>query len=152
MLSTGLNEGVETGQRDEMKTLLVVAGLVIEQGRVLMTQRREDSLHGLLWEFPGGKMEEGEEPRQALKRELEEELGIEVEVGRFFEATFYLYPEFPLLLLVYHCRIVRGVARPLKARDLRWVNLQQMKELTLPPADEPIRKSLSSSQEEVLLL
>jgi 8-oxo-dGTP diphosphatase len=151
MLSTGLNEGVETGQRAEMKTLSVVAGLIIEQGRVLMTQRREDSLHGLLWEFPGGKMEEGEEPRQALKRELEEELGIEAEVGRLFEATFHLYPEFPLLLLVYHCRIVRGVAKPLKARDLRWVNLQQMKELTLPPADEPIRKNLCSSEEVRLL-
>ncbi len=134
------------------RRMKVLAAVISKNGRILIARRKSADRFGGQWEFPGGKMEEGEEPRQALKRELEEELGIEVEVGRFFEATFHLYPEFPLLLLVYHCRIVRGVARPLKARDLRWVNLQQMKELTLPPADEPIRKNLSSSQEEVLLL
>ena len=127
-----------------MKTLIVSAALIIEQERVLVTQRKEGSSLGLLWEFPGGKIEEDEEPRQALQRELWEELGIEVEVGAFFGATFHRYPEYPVLLLVYSCRVEKGDPRPLKSRDLRWVSFDELKELTMPPADEPIRRQLSS--------
>jgi mutator protein MutT len=107
----------------------------------------EKSSQGLLWEFPGGKLEERETPREALRRELKEELDIDVEVGTIFETVYYPYPESPILLLAYHCRIVKGVLKPLGCRDLRWVNLRELKELVMPPADDPIRGHLFSSEE-----
>ena len=125
-----------------MKAIIVAAGLIAREGRILITQRREGDHWGLLWEFPGGKVEEGEEPRQALERELREELGIEGEAGAIFDATFYFYPEHPILLLVYHCQIKGGIPRPLGCRDLRWASLKELRELTMPPADESIRSHL----------
>jgi len=139
-----LRRRVGTEWKDEVKTLIVSAALIIERGKILITQRKEGASLGLLWEFPGGKIEECEEPRQALQRELQEELGIEVKVGPFFGASFYPYPECPVLLLVYSCSVKKGVPRPLKSRDLRWVSFDELKELTMPPADEPIRRQLSS--------
>jgi 8-oxo-dGTP diphosphatase len=133
-----------------MKTIIVTAGVVIEQGKVLVTQRKEDSSQGLLWEFPGGKVKEGEGPREALRRELKEELDIEVEVGMIFEAIYHPYPKYPILLLGYHCRIEKGVLKPLGCHDLRWVNLKELKVLVMPPADDPIRKHLCSSEERFL--
>jgi len=133
--------------RDEMKTVIVTAALIIEQGKILVTQRKKDSPHGLLWEFPGGKVKEGEEPRDALRRELKEELDVEVEVGMIFDAIFYSYPEYPILLLVYRCRIEKGSLRPIGCHDLRWVNLRELEKLAMPPADDPIRKHLGSFEE-----
>jgi 8-oxo-dGTP diphosphatase len=128
-----------------MKTIIVTAGVIIEQGKVLVTQRKADSSHGLLWEFPGGKVKEGEEPREALRRELKEELDIEAEVGTIFSTVLHPYPNDPILLLVYQCRVEKGILKPLGCHDLRWVNLRELKRLVMPPADDPIRKHLCSS-------
>jgi 8-oxo-dGTP diphosphatase len=128
-----------------MKILIVTAGVIIEQGKVLVAQRKEGSSQGLLWEFPGGKLKEGETPREALRRELKEELDIEVEVGTIFEAVYYPYPKSPILLLAYQCRILKGILKPLGCHDLQWVSLEELKELVMPPADAPIRKHLFSS-------
>ena len=128
-----------------MKTIIVTAGVIIEQGKVLVTQRKADSSHGLLWEFPGGKVKEGEEPREALRRELKEELDIEAEVGTIFETVLHPYPNDPILLLVYQCRVEKGILKPLGCHDLRWVNLRELQRLVMPPADDPIRKHLCSS-------
>jgi len=135
-----------------LKTIIVTAGVIVEQGKILVTQRREDSPHGLLWEFPGGKVKEGEEPREALRRELKEELDIEAEVGMIGEAVFHTYPEHPILLLTYHCRIEKGIPKLIGCHDLRWVNPDELEKLDMPPADDPIRKRLCSSEEDSLLL
>ncbi|MGQ9645758.1 MAG: (deoxy)nucleoside triphosphate pyrophosphohydrolase [Thermodesulfobacteriota bacterium] len=134
-----------------MKTLIVVAGLMVEDGKILVTKRREDSPHGGLWEFPGGKVNEGEEPRQALRRELREELDIDVEVGRIFDAIFEPAAEGPLLLLAFRCRKLKGVVKPLGCADLRWVSLKDLEGLAMPPADDPIRRRLCSPEEEGFL-
>jgi len=133
-----------------METVIVAAGLIIEERKILVTQRKEDAHQGLLWEFPGGKVMETEEPRQALKRELREELGIEAEVGAMFEVVFHTYPEFSVLLLVYRCRIRKGVPQPLACRALQWVDLRDLEQLPMPPADTPVRSSLLLSKEEPL--
>jgi 8-oxo-dGTP diphosphatase len=125
-----------------MKTIIVTAGVIVQKGRVLVAQRREDSPHGLLWEFPGGKVKEGEEPREALRRELKEELDIEAEVGKIFDAVFHPYPACPVLLLVYCCRIVKGDPKPLESLRLKWVGLRELEGLAMPQADGPIRKRL----------
>jgi 8-oxo-dGTP diphosphatase len=138
--------------RDEMKTVIVTAALVIEQGKILVTQRKKDSSQGLLWEFPGGKVKEGEEPREALRRDLKEELDVEVKVGMLFDAVFYSYPEYPILLLVYRCWIEKGFLKPIGCHDLRWVSLQELEKLPMPPADDPIRKHLESSEKPLFSL
>jgi 8-oxo-dGTP diphosphatase len=135
-----------------LETLIVVAGLMIEEGKVLVSQRKEDSPHGGLWEFPGGKVTEGEEPREALRRELKEELDIEVEVGRIFDAIFEPHPEGSILLLVFRCRKTKGNLKPLECADLRWVPLKDLEGLAMPPADEPVRKRLCSPDESARLL
>jgi 8-oxo-dGTP diphosphatase len=124
--------------------------MTIEQGKLLVTQRKKDASHGLLWEFPGGKVEDGEDPREALRRELMEELDVEVEVGRLFDAVFYFYPEFPILLLVYRCRVEKGSLKPIGCHRLRWVTLKELEALAMPPADDPVRKHLSSFNRGVL--
>ena len=121
-----------------MKTVIVTAAVILEKGTVLVTQRGEKSHYGLFWEFPGGKVKEGEDPRQALRRELEEELGIDAAVGTLFDVVFYVYPEYPVLLLIYSCRVEKGVPSPLGCRDLRWVKLDDLGRLTMLPADAPI--------------
>jgi len=146
MPSIGRKKAAGIASRGEMKTVIVTAALIIEQGKILITQRKKDSSQGLLWEFPGGKVKEREEPREALGRELKEELDVEVEVGMLFDAVFHSYPEYPILLLVYRCRIVKGSLKPIGCHDLRWVSLREVEKLAMPPADDPIRKHLSSSE------
>jgi 8-oxo-dGTP diphosphatase len=151
MPSIGRRRLAGIASRDEMKTVIVAAGLTIERGKILVTQRKNDSSHGLLWEFPGGKVEEGEDPRGALRRELQEELDVEVNVGELFDAVFYFYPEYPILLLVYRCRVEKGSPKPIGCHDLRWVTLRELETLVMPPADDPIRKHLFYSERKVLL-
>ena len=144
MPSTAPREEAGIGSRDEMKTVIVTSALIMKGGKVLLTQRREEDALGLLWEFPGGKVEDGEDPRQALKRELQEELGIEGEVGALFDGSYAYYPMHPILLLVYDCQIRDGVPKPLGCQDLRWVGFNELGFLAMPPADEPIRSRLLS--------
>ena len=89
-------------------------------------------------------MKEREDPREALRRELKEELDVEVEVGMIFDAVFHSYPEYPILLLVYRCRIDKGSLKPVGCHDLRWVTLKELGELPMPPADDPVRKHLGA--------
>ncbi len=142
MPSIGRRNAAGIASRGEMKTMVVTAALIIEQGKILVTQRKKGSSHALLWEFPGGKVKEGEEPREALRRELAEELEVEVEVGMIFDAVFYSYPEYPVLLLIYRCRVEKGPPRPIACQDLRWVTLRELEKLAMPPADDPVRKHL----------
>jgi len=128
-----------------MKTVIVTAGVIMGHGKVLVAQRKQGSPQALLWEFPGGKVKEGEEPREALRRELKEELDIDVSVGTILEAVFHPYPDNPILLLAYHCRIEKGLLKALECHEVRWVDLTELKGLAMPPADDPIRNRLCSS-------
>ena len=122
---------------------LVVAGLIIgDDGRVLITQRRADQSLPLQWEFPGGKVEPGEAPVAALVRELREEIGVEVAVGRIWDVLFHAYPAFDLVMLVYACRIVSGEPRAVEVADLRWVLPGELASWDILPADRPLVQRL----------
>jgi 8-oxo-dGTP diphosphatase len=144
MPSIAPRERAGTGSRDSVKTLLVVAALIVGEERILVTRRKKDTSYGLLWEFPGGKIEKEEEPRQALQRELKEELGIRVEVRDLFEVVFHDYSDYSVLLLVYRCRIEEGIPEPLGCHELRWVKPGEITGLGMLPADQSIQKRLSS--------
>jgi 8-oxo-dGTP diphosphatase len=125
---------------------LVVAGLIVGAGgRVLITQRRADQSLPLQWEFPGGKVEPGESPEAALSRELAEELGIEVQIGRIWDVLFHAYPGFDLVMLVYACRLSAGSKPPaaVEVADLAWVRIDELSRWDVLPADRPLVERLA---------
>ena len=124
-----------------MKRLLVTAVALIDaDGRVLLAKRPEGKTLAGLWEFPGGKVEDGEHPEAALIRELREELGIDVEQSCLAPLTFasHAYEDFHLLMPLYVCRRWKGLARPLEGQELKWVKAQDLKNHPMPPADLPL--------------
>lgn len=124
-----------------MKMLLVVACALIDADRrVLIAQRPADKSFGGLWEFPGGKVENGETPEQALIRELAEELGIETQEACLAPLTFasHNYQDFHLLMPLYVCRKWRGVVTAHEHQALKWVRPQGLRDYPMPPADAPL--------------
>ncbi len=124
-----------------MKLLLVVACALIDaDNRVLVAQRPQGKALAGLWEFPGGKLEAGERPEPALIRELAEELGIAVKEDCLAPLTFasYAYPEFHLLMPLYICRRWEGQVSSREGQPLKWVRPGKLRELAMPPADEPL--------------
>ncbi|WP_076068314.1 (deoxy)nucleoside triphosphate pyrophosphohydrolase [Sphingomonas montana] len=125
-----------------MTTMLpvVAAALVDGDGRVLVQQRPPGRAMAGLWEFPGGKMEAGETPEQALIRELREELAIDVTAACLAPACFASAPlgERHLLLLLFVCRKWSGVPVPLEATALQWLRPVALHRLAMPPADRPL--------------
>jgi 8-oxo-dGTP diphosphatase len=123
---------------------LVVAALVRDGGRILVSRRRADQPMPLLWEFPGGKVEPGEDPVVALAREVREELGCHVRVGRIHEVVFHAYEAFDLVMLVYACEIVAGTPSAVQVAEIAWVEARQLPELELLPADYPLARALAA--------
>ncbi|UCD71601.1 MAG: (deoxy)nucleoside triphosphate pyrophosphohydrolase [Syntrophobacterales bacterium] len=121
---------------------IVTAGIVIRKGRVLVTKRTPKSHGGLLWEFPGGKMESGEDPKACVERELSEELDIEVKAGEILEVVYHRYDRYPILLLGYRCELKEGAPRAVGCHEYRWVGKGELKGLSMPEADKPIRDKL----------
>ncbi len=119
---------------------VVAAALIDPSGRILLQKRRQGRAMAGLWEFPGGKVEPFETPEAALVRELQEELGIQVDPGALVPACFASAPlgEAHLILLLYHCRHWSGTPEPLDAADLKWSLPVEMKAEEMPPADQPL--------------
>lgn len=128
----------------EAPTLLVAAAVLIEGTRVLLTQRKAGTHLAGAWEFPGGKVRAGEDPRQALVRELREELGIDAVVGEVMEVTFHRYPERSVLLLFYETRRAPHSPPPraLDVADYRWAGEDELDEATFPPADVAVLRKV----------
>ena len=108
-----------------------------------MSRRRPDQSLPGCWEFPGGKIEPGESPAQALEREIEEELGCRIGVGTIFEVVFFAYPTFDLVMLVYRCEIVAGVPSARSVAEVAWFEPAAIPALSLPPADYPLARRLA---------
>jgi 8-oxo-dGTP diphosphatase len=115
--------------------VVVAAAVVVREGRVLLTRRKEGQHLAGIWEFPGGKLEEGESPEAAVVRECREECGIEVEVSDILDVTHHRYPEKDLLLLFYLCSLRAGEVQHLHVADHAWVAPSALEEYPLPPAD-----------------
>ena len=124
-----------------MKLVLVAACALIDtDSRVLIAQRPEGRSMAGLWEFPGGKVETGERPEEALIRELKEELGITVKEACLAPLTFasHTYADFQLLMPLYVCRRWEGMVTPLEGQQITWVRPTKLKDSPMPPADLPL--------------
>lgn len=123
-----------------MPLFVTAVALVDRDGRVLVQQRSAHRSMAGLWEFPGGKVELGETPEQALIRELREELGIETSSACLAPACFAseALGEQHLILLLYVCRKWTGMPQPLDAAALKWVRPVELHGLDMPPADKPL--------------
>jgi 8-oxo-dGTP diphosphatase len=124
-----------------VKLILVAAcALVDPDGRVLIAQRPPGKAMAGLWELPGGKVEDGERPEDALIRELEEELGIVVNEACLAPLTFasHSYPDFHLLMPLYVCRRWDGTATAREHAKLAWVRPNRLRDYPMPPADAPL--------------
>ncbi len=131
----------ESHDLEKNPTLTVVAAALLDgAGRILLQQRAPGRAMAGLWEFPGGKVEDGELPEAALARELREELGIDIEAADFVPACFASAPVAgrQMILLLYLCRRWRGEPAALDASALVWLRPDEMDPAAMPPADAPL--------------
>lgn len=118
-----------------MPIIDVAAALVFREGKLLITQRLADAHLGGLWEFPGGKREPNETFEACLRRELSEELGVEVAVGELVESLIHAYPEKTVRLKFYRCRWEKHEPQALGCSAFRWVTAGELKDYAFPAAD-----------------
>lgn len=130
--------------------VLVSAAVIIASGRVLLTQRKRGTHLAGAWEFPGGKVEPDEDPRDALVRELGEEIGVTAEVGDIVEATFHRYPGKSVLLLFYETRLLPGSAEPraIDVAAVRWAEASELHDELFPPADVAVLAKVRAKLQE----
>jgi mutator protein MutT len=122
----------------------VAAGLIFRSGQLLITQRHAGDHLGGLWEFPGGKREPGETFEQCLRRELREELGVEVNVGELFEAVAHTYEDTTVHLNFFLCRLSAGEPQPLDCAALKWVSRGELAAHAFPAADAQLLSRLAA--------
>ena len=109
-----------------------------QQGQILIDRRRPTGVLGGFWEFPGGKIEAGETVEECIKREIWEELGIVIEVGKHLITIAHLN----VTLIVHHCQYIDGVPQPIECDEIRWVNLEELDEFNFPEANFQIIAAL----------
>jgi 8-oxo-dGTP diphosphatase len=134
---------VPAKRRRERKRLLVVAAFIERRGRVLLSQRRADQSFPMAWEFPGGKVEPGEDLVSALAREIREELDCTIRVKGIVDLVVHAYPDFDLIMPVYRATIAAGSPCARQVAAIAWVPRGQLAGMAMPPADVPLAKKLA---------
>ena len=127
-------------------TVLVAAGVLEREGKILAAKRKRGAHLEGHWEFPGGKLEPDESPEDCLVRELSEEIGVRVRPQEILEVVFHKYPEKSVLLLFYRCELLEGEPQPIECDEVRWVALADLPSLEWAPADVPFVRSLAGAR------
>ncbi len=123
--------------------ILVTAAIIELGGRYLITQRPKDAHNGLRWEFPGGKLDFSEDPRECLEREIMEELGIKIEAEEILEYSSHVYGgEKHIVLLGFKCKFLSGKIKKLNINDFAWVTPSEMAKYDITEADIPFIKKI----------
>ena len=129
---------------NERKHIEVVAAIIVRDRRIFATQRGYGEWKDW-WEFPGGKIEHGETPEDALKREICEELATEIEVDELLTTVEYDYPKFHLTMYCYLCTIISGDLSLLEHEDARWLAIDELDSVKWLPADKDVIEKLSTT-------
>jgi len=122
----------------------VVAALIWQGGKFLICQRPAHKARGLLWEFVGGKVEPGETPEEALRRECREELNVEIRVEELFMEVTHHYPDLLVHLRLYNAAIVSGTPEKLEHNDIRFITVEEIDDYAFCPADTEILERLKA--------
>lgn len=130
-----------------MDIIPVTAAVILKNKKVLITRRKEDGRHPGKWEFPGGKVEPGESPRECIAREIKEEIGVAVLVGEKIVEINHRYDDMEILLIAYTCEIDSGIARNLGCSDHAWVSPEEVFRFDLLPPDLKIAAVLCRTSE-----
>jgi 8-oxo-dGTP diphosphatase len=126
--------------------MAVTAGIITRGEDILICQRGEGSWGEYRWEFPGGKVEEGEEPRESLYRELKEELGVEPEIGRLLCRVLHRYSDREVELYIFHVPRYCGEVRNRQFAALRWVRREELADFDFLDADRPVIEALATGR------
>lgn len=121
----------------------VAAAVIVKDGEYLITRRLDESHQGGLWEFPGGKREEGESLEDCLRREIKEELDLEIDVGELLRTIPYAYAFWTVRLHFFRCTIRSGTPSAIGCQDFEWVRPDQLALYPFPPANLPMLRELS---------
>jgi len=124
--------------------IVVAAGIVSRNGKIMLCQRRPGDKLGLKWEFPGGKLERGETPQQALERELREELAIETRTGRIFDVHHTTAGDRDIIVLFFRSELISGEPKAIECSAVHWVEPANLPEYDLAPADVEVAKLLAA--------
>ncbi|MBA9029022.1 MULTISPECIES: (deoxy)nucleoside triphosphate pyrophosphohydrolase [Bacillaceae] len=125
------------------KNIYVVGAVIIENRKILCAQRGPSKSLPLKWEFPGGKIEEGESPQEALRREIVEEMQCQIEIGDQIEHTVYEYDFGIVHLTTFYCRLTEGKPVLTEHTSIKWLSPDELKSLDWAPADIPAIEKLS---------
>lgn len=134
---------------EQKKTINVVAAIILRDGKLFATQRGYGEWKDW-WEFPGGKIELGEAPEEALKREIREELATEIEVGELLTTVEYDYPQFHLTMHCYLCSVINGQLSLLEHEDARWLTMDELDSVKWLPADVEVVNNIQRMMQKVL--
>lgn len=124
-----------------MKTIRVVAAVIKKDNRIFCTQRGYGDFKGY-WEFPGGKIEDGETPQEALIREIKEELDVDISVGEMIKTIEYDYPEFHLSMDCFLCELISGEIELKEHEDAKWLDKSNVDSVDWLPADKGLIKQI----------
>jgi mutator protein MutT len=138
------NEPIRNSKFETRNLIEVSAALIFRAGKLLIAQRHAKSHLGGLWEFPGGKREPGETFEQCLAREIHEELGVEISVGKLFKEIHHDYPEKSVHLKFFICQILSGEPQPLDCAAVKWIEKSALAAHDFPAADEQLLEKLKS--------
>jgi 8-oxo-dGTP diphosphatase len=131
-----------------MRTIVVAAAILVENGRVLVTQRKSGAHLGGAWEFPGGKVLHGEDPREGLRRELREEIGIDVAVGEIVDVAFHRYDELGHAVLLLFFETMRSPGSPepraIDVAAFAWADAAALDPDRFPPADAAVLRKVKA--------
>lgn len=127
-----------------MKTINVVAAIIVKDKKIFATQRGYGEFKDG-WEFPGGKVEAGESPENALIREISEELATDIEVNKYFDTVEYDYPNFHLSMKCYLCSVISGELKLLEHESAKWLSQSELNSVDWLPADLDLIEKLKSA-------
>ncbi len=122
--------------------IIGVAVIWNDREQILIDRRLQKGVMGGLWEFPGGKIEPSETLEECIKREIYEELGIDIEVGEHLITVEHVYTHLHVTLTVHHCRHITGVPQPLECDEVLWVDLDELEQFSFPEANIQIIAAL----------
>jgi mutator protein MutT len=131
---------LETNNLPEKK--IGVAVIKNKQGQILIDKRLATGLMAGLWEFPGGKIEDGETVAECIEREIKEELDIEIKVGQHLITINHTYSKFKVTLIVHLCEMLKGEPKPIECQEIRWINISDLRNFAFPEANINIINAL----------